>query len=50
MLLHEAKQFLYKSSDMKDIGEVFYVVDIKIYKEDLNAYEICFKKSISIKL
>jgi len=32
-LLHEVKQFLYKSFDMKDIGETFYVIDIKIYKD-----------------
>ncbi|RVW67823.1 Retrovirus-related Pol polyprotein from transposon TNT 1-94 [Vitis vinifera] len=32
-LLHEVKQFLSKNFDMKDMGEAFYVIDIKIHRD-----------------
>ena len=32
-LLHEVKQFLSKNFDMKDMGDVSYVIDIKIHRD-----------------
>jgi len=32
-LLHKVKQFLSKTFDMKDMGEVFYVIGIKIHRD-----------------
>jgi hypothetical protein len=32
-LSNEMRQFLSKNFDMKDIGETFYVIDIKIYRD-----------------
>jgi len=32
-LLHEVKQFLFKSFDMKDMGEASYVIGIKIHRD-----------------
>ena len=32
-LLHEVKQFLSKNFDMKDMGDAFDVIGIKIYKD-----------------
>ena len=31
-MLHEVKQFLFKSFDMKDMGEVSYLIGIKIHR------------------
>ena len=32
-LLHEAKQFLFEKFDMKDMGDVTYVIGIKIHRD-----------------
>ena len=32
-LLHEVKQFLFENFDMKDMGDVTYVIGIKIHRD-----------------
>ena len=32
-LLYEVKQFLFENFDVKDMGDVTYVIDIEIYKD-----------------
>ena len=32
-MLHEVKQFLSKNFDMKDMGEAYYVIGIKIHRD-----------------
>ena len=48
-LLYEVKQFLSKHFDMKDMGEASYVIDIEIYRENLEEFWVCLKRPISIK-
>ena len=35
-LMHEVKQFLSKHFDMKDMGDAFYAIGIKIFRDKHN--------------
>ena len=48
--LYEVKQFFSKNFEIKDMDETSYVIGIRSIEKDLEAFWICLKRSISIKV